>query len=127
MGWFSMTAFKRVAVMLMLCVYFVQDIMCQVFAEMGLGSITTLHDFYQTRILHYHENMVETCQQLSQEYNKLKHPLENKQETFTLIKCVLCSDALKFCSQTRADVIFEVVFCQYIRQHFKHFLYHCET
>ncbi|XP_064608215.1 STAGA complex 65 subunit gamma-like isoform X1 [Liolophura sinensis] len=62
------------------------DIMCQVFAEMGLGSITTLHDFYQTRILQYHENMIETCQQLSQEYNKLKHPLENKQETFTLIK-----------------------------------------
>ncbi|KAK7097852.1 STAGA complex 65 subunit gamma-like [Littorina saxatilis] len=51
------------------------DIMEQVFHEMGIGSVTELHDFYQTRVLSYHTNMMETCQQLVAEYDKQKEPM----------------------------------------------------
>lgn len=48
------------------------DILEQVFHEMGIGSVTTLHEFYQTRVLSYHKNMLETCKQLVAEYEKLQ-------------------------------------------------------
>ncbi len=46
----------------------------QVFHEMGIGSVTQLHEFYQTRVLKYHEHMQETCQQLLDDYEKAKNP-----------------------------------------------------
>ncbi len=46
----------------------------QVFHEMGLGSTTVLHDFYQSRVIGYHKHMQNTCQQLMTEYDKLKNP-----------------------------------------------------
>jgi STAGA complex 65 subunit gamma len=52
-----------------------QDIMEQVFHEMGFGSVTGLHEFYQTRVVNYHKNMMTTCKQLMNDYEKLKEPM----------------------------------------------------
>ena len=49
----------------------------QVFYEMGIGSVTELHDFYQSRIVNYHSNTLASCKQLLKEYNKLKEPMKN--------------------------------------------------
>ncbi|PVD34559.1 hypothetical protein C0Q70_05835 [Pomacea canaliculata] len=54
------------------------DIIEKVFHEMGIGSVTTLHEFYQTRILAYHKHMIETCKHLVTEYEKLKQPTSLK-------------------------------------------------
>nr|KAG5709235.1 hypothetical protein BaRGS_017987 [Batillaria attramentaria] len=50
------------------------DIIERVFHEMGIGSVTTLHEFYQTRVLAYHKNMLEACKQSAAEYEKLQQP-----------------------------------------------------
>nr|CAD7575606.1 unnamed protein product [Timema californicum] len=44
------------------------DIVERVFHEMGLGSILNLHDFYQTRIIHYHNFLKEGCISKTQSY-----------------------------------------------------------
>nr|CAD7263783.1 unnamed protein product [Timema shepardi] len=44
------------------------DIVERVFHEMGLGSILNLHDFYQTRIIHYHNILKEGCISKTQSY-----------------------------------------------------------
>ncbi|KAJ8297988.1 hypothetical protein KUTeg_024519 [Tegillarca granosa] len=55
------------------------DLIEQVFHEIGLGSVKCLHDFYQSHIIAYHENMEHTCQQLMSEYEKIKLPIIQKQ------------------------------------------------
>ena len=76
-------------------IFFQQDIMEQVFHEMGIGSVTALHSFYQTRIINYHKNMMETCKRLVNEYEKLKEPMAlaalqspntDKKDTFNVIR-----------------------------------------
>ena len=42
--------------------------------EMGIGSKASLHEFYQTRVICYHDNMVKKCQALQQEYENMKNP-----------------------------------------------------
>lgn len=54
------------------------DVIEQVFHEMRLGSVSNLHDFYQSRIINYSKNMEQTCQQLMQEYEKLMQPVIQK-------------------------------------------------
>jgi len=52
---------------------------------MGCGSVTDLHEFYHKRVINYHRNMEESCQQLVIEYEKLKEPiLQQKQQPDTL-------------------------------------------
>ncbi|XP_061183989.1 STAGA complex 65 subunit gamma-like isoform X2 [Saccostrea echinata] len=55
------------------------DIVEQVYHEMGIGSVTNIHDFYQSRIINHHTSMQQTCAQLMTEYEKLKQPIMNKQ------------------------------------------------
>ncbi|KAH9510019.1 STAGA complex 65 subunit gamma [Bulinus truncatus] len=56
------------------------DIVERVFYEMGLGSITCLHNFYQQRVLTYHRRMEEQCQALMTEYSRLnKQPINLRQ------------------------------------------------
>jgi hypothetical protein len=43
----------------------------RVFYEMGIGSVRTLHEFYQTRVLKYHERMLRECNSLHDEYASL--------------------------------------------------------
>ncbi|CAI9744398.1 Hypothetical predicted protein [Octopus vulgaris] len=63
------------------------DVVEQVFHECGVGSVTELHDFYQNRVLRYHDNMLQQSQQLVSEYEKLKQSGGPKPaETFTLIR-----------------------------------------
>lgn len=63
------------------------DIIEQVFHELGIGSVTCLHDFYQKRVLNYHQHMEELCQQLDTEYEKLKEPMVQKQpDTLSVIR-----------------------------------------
>ncbi|KAK6172610.1 hypothetical protein SNE40_016230 [Patella caerulea] len=54
------------------------DIIEQVYHEIGLGSVKRLHEFYQTRIINYRENMEKQCQQLMVEYEKLQEPTQQK-------------------------------------------------
>lgn len=58
---------------------------------MGCGSVTSLHDFYHKRVINYHKNMEELCQQLDAEYEKLKEPiLQQKQpDTLSVIRYTL--------------------------------------
>lgn len=42
----------------------------RVFFEMGLGSVTSLHDFYQTRIIAYREEKKLECLKLMDEYKQ---------------------------------------------------------
>ena len=58
----------------------------EVFQDMGVGSITCLHEFYQQRVLNYHNNMKETCHQLMAEYEKMKQPSVVKMETVPVIR-----------------------------------------
>lgn len=46
----------------------------RVFYEMGVGSVRTLHEFYQTRVLKYHERMLQECNTLHNEYASLALP-----------------------------------------------------
>jgi len=60
----------------------------EVFHEMGLGSVTSLHDFYHSRIIKHQKNIEKTCQQLMAEYEKLKQPTMIKtMETVPVIRC----------------------------------------
>lgn len=53
---------------------------------MGIGSVTTLHKFYQSHIINYQKNMEQTCQQLVTDYEKLKLPILIKMETVPVIR-----------------------------------------
>ena len=62
----------------------------QVFCEMGIGSVTKLHEFYHTRVLKYHEHMLETCHSLLDEYEKAKNPDLRAADEKTLKLVVSC-------------------------------------
>lgn len=67
---------------------FDQDIVEQVYHEMGIGSVIEIHDFYQSRIINHHASMQQTCAQLMAEYEKLKQPIMVKQmDTVPVIRC----------------------------------------
>lgn len=50
------------------------DVIERVFQEIGLGSVTNLHTFYQNRIVNYHQNLLQQCQDLEEECERLKTP-----------------------------------------------------
>ncbi|XP_046394569.1 STAGA complex 65 subunit gamma-like [Ischnura elegans] len=56
------------------------DVMERVFHEMGIGSVCTLHAFYQSRVCMYHARMVHTCQLLGDEYVALRRSLFEQME-----------------------------------------------
>ncbi|XP_060083650.1 STAGA complex 65 subunit gamma-like [Ylistrum balloti] len=62
------------------------DVVEEVFHQMGIGSVTTLHSFYQSHIINYQKNMEQTCQQLVTEYEKMKLPTMIKMETVPVIR-----------------------------------------
>ena len=64
----------------MLLHFTLQDPIEQVFHELGIGSMVNLHEFYQNRIIRYHENMERTCQQLMADYERVTHPDSKLQE-----------------------------------------------
>lgn len=51
-----------------------QDVMEQVFHEMGIGSVLSLQSFWQHRIKDYHSYMLQVSKQLAEEYEKLVSP-----------------------------------------------------
>ncbi|XP_037097910.1 STAGA complex 65 subunit gamma [Syngnathus acus] len=50
------------------------DVMEQVFHEMGIGSVLALQRFWQVRIKDYHSYMLQVCNDLSEEYERLVNP-----------------------------------------------------
>lgn len=58
-----------------------QDVMEQVFHEMGIGSVLSLQKFWQHRIKDYHAYMLQVSKQLSEEYEKLVHPERVSEDT----------------------------------------------
>ncbi|XP_056010203.1 STAGA complex 65 subunit gamma-like [Ostrea edulis] len=55
------------------------DIAEQVYHEIGIGSVTNVRDFYQSRVINHHAAMQQTCIQLMTEYEKLNQPIMTKQ------------------------------------------------
>lgn len=51
------------------------DAMERVFYEMGVGSVRTLHGFYQTRVLRYYERVLKKCACLHNEYSSIAVPV----------------------------------------------------
>jgi hypothetical protein len=51
----------------------------QVYHEIGIGSVTNVCDFYQSRVINHHAAMQQTCVQLMAEYEKLNQPIMIKQ------------------------------------------------
>uniref|UniRef100_A0A0B6Z4R9 Bromodomain associated domain-containing protein n=1 Tax=Arion vulgaris TaxID=1028688 RepID=A0A0B6Z4R9_9EUPU len=47
------------------------DLIERVFHEMGMGSVTSLHDFYNQRIVAYHNKIKQQCQSVMSEYSAL--------------------------------------------------------
>lgn len=71
---------------------FDQDIVEQVYHEMGIGSVMEIHGFYQSRIINHHATMQQTCGQLMAEYEKLKQPIMVKQmDTVPVIRWLFSS------------------------------------
>ncbi|XP_063217271.1 STAGA complex 65 subunit gamma-like isoform X2 [Bacillus rossius redtenbacheri] len=48
------------------------DIMERVFHDMKIGSMTTLHDFYQNRVILHHQKERQVCQDLTSTYAELR-------------------------------------------------------
>lgn len=47
------------------------------FNDVGIGSVTSMDEFYKNRVLKYHENMTRVCKMLQEDYKKLRNP-DNK-------------------------------------------------
>ncbi|XP_071442162.1 STAGA complex 65 subunit gamma isoform X2 [Hetaerina americana] len=62
------------------------DIMERVFHEMGIGSVCSMHSFYQSRVIMYHARMVHTCQLLDEEYQTLRRSLCKDEESLLRAK-----------------------------------------
>ncbi|KAJ9580648.1 hypothetical protein L9F63_024171 [Diploptera punctata] len=62
------------------------DAMERVFYDMGIGSMTVLHEFYQRRVLRYHKRMLEICNVLQEEYAGLSLPVL-RPATEEIIRC----------------------------------------
>lgn len=54
----------------------------RVFHEMGIGSVRCIHDYYQSKIINYHNKLLEESKSLNWEYNNISIPI--KTETFCL-------------------------------------------
>jgi hypothetical protein len=61
-----------------------------VFYEMGVGSIRTLHGFYQTRVLRYYEQVLNKCASLHDEYSSLAVPVHRSASDNEIIRYVPC-------------------------------------
>ncbi|XP_076446160.1 STAGA complex 65 subunit gamma-like [Babylonia areolata] len=59
------------------------DILQQAFYEVGIGDISTLHDYYTTEVLQYNRDKMDTCKQLVAELEKLKQPVPVSQSPST--------------------------------------------
>ncbi|KAI0215850.1 hypothetical protein LSAT2_032072 [Lamellibrachia satsuma] len=51
-----------------------QDPIERVFHEMGVGSMMNLHTHYTKHVLHYHDCMLQTCEELRDKYTRLTSP-----------------------------------------------------
>lgn len=50
----------------------------RVFHEMNIGSVLCLHDYYQSRVVRYHEKLLEECKALNWEYNNISIPIKTE-------------------------------------------------
>ena len=57
-----------------------------VFYEMGVGSVRTLHGFYQTRVLRYYEQVLNKCSSLHDEYSSLAVPVHRSASDNEIIR-----------------------------------------
>lgn len=62
----------------------------RVFYEMGVGSVRTLHEFYQTRVLKYHERVLNKCASLHDEYSSLAVPVNKSASDTEIIRYASC-------------------------------------
>ncbi|GLG96128.1 Uncharacterized protein GBIM_02946 [Gryllus bimaculatus] len=62
------------------------DVMERTFHEMGIGSMLIVHNFYQDRILKYHQKVLDHCNYLAAEHAILT-ATQIKQETTEIIEC----------------------------------------
>jgi len=62
----------------------------RVFYEMGVGSVRTLHRFYQIRVLRYYEQVLNKCASLHDEYSSLAVPVHRSASDNEIIRYVPC-------------------------------------
>lgn len=64
----------------------------RVFHEMGIGSPRNLHEFYQNRIVRYHEHLLQVYQRLQDDYSRILNQINNGSELVITAKVtLLCS------------------------------------
>lgn len=54
----------------------------RVFHEMNIGSVRCIHDYYQNKVINFHEKILEECKTLNAEYSSISIPI--KSEALTL-------------------------------------------
>jgi hypothetical protein len=59
----------------------------RVFHEMGIGSPRNLHEFYQNRIVRYHEHLLQVYQRLQDDYSRILNQINNGSELVIYCKC----------------------------------------
>ncbi|XP_067000225.1 STAGA complex 65 subunit gamma [Anabrus simplex] len=59
----------------------------RVFAEMGLGSMLSLHTFYQQRVLMYHQRVLNDCLWLATRYSQLTESTVKQEVMIPSVKC----------------------------------------
>lgn len=50
------------------------DAITRVFYEMGIGSLSSVYDFYQSRVVDYHARLLQKCIDMRDEYEQLRKP-----------------------------------------------------
>jgi len=57
-----------------LLILITQDAITRVFYEMGIGSLSSVYDFYQSRVVDYHARLMQKCINMRDEYEQMRKP-----------------------------------------------------
>ncbi|XP_054283787.1 STAGA complex 65 subunit gamma isoform X2 [Macrosteles quadrilineatus] len=68
------------------------DAMERVFHEMGLGSVVSLHDYYQTRVLKYRDKCKAECEDLLKKYQVVAPTIKREPEDIVRFKTEISSE-----------------------------------
>lgn len=71
------------------------DVMERVFHEMGVGSVLTLHNFYQEHVLMYHQRTLTQCRELAVQYSKVTTPVIKKEIVGSIVKCKIENEEIE--------------------------------
>ncbi|KAG1690685.1 STAGA complex 65 subunit gamma [Nymphon striatum] len=90
------------------------NVLERVFHDIGIGNITSLEEFYESRVIQYHKNVSKNCKSLQEEYEKLRNA-DNKaqfedlkmiriKEEFPMIDAELLPTKEKYIKEIRKKI-----------------------